>query len=292
MRYGRRGADAQLEAGWAAPAPGASPTREVVAGLRARRSCPLHLLAGGGSGRAGSDGRAAPGGCGRPGSVLSRRSPWVGRAPPARSPCCPRCRSRSSAARTTSLPSPMPTQSAGDLLAEPERLRLATSPTSSASPTGTASAAGRVLARRGELARVPEPRWRPRRDRPGPGRRAHRVRPGGLAVPRQRAALATRCSTSTSRSPTAAATSSTVRGDAFLEVMISSVGIPPASAPRPGNASAASIAGTVVAEALPVYGGFEGHRPGLRRGARPQSGRSGSPCCANPTRLVVDICSG
>jgi len=48
----------------------------------------------------------------------------------------------------------------------------------------------------------------------------------------------------------------TVRGDAYLEVLVSSVGIPPANAPRPGSASAASLAGTVVAEALPVYGGF------------------------------------
>ena len=39
--------------------------------------------------------------------------------------------------------------------------------------------------------------------------------------------------------------------------LISSVGIPPANAPRPGNASAASLAGTVIAQARPVYGGFE-----------------------------------
>ena len=62
-------------------------------------------------------------------------------------------------------------------------------------------------------------------------------------------------------------------------------------APRPGNASAASLAGTVVAEALPVYGGFEGVGQafvGVRDRERPFR----VTVLTNPTRLVVDIYSG
>jgi hypothetical protein len=83
----------------------------------------------------------------------------------------------------------------------------------------------------------------------------------------------------------------TVRGDAYLEVLVSSVGIPPANAPRPGSASAASLAGTVVAEALPVYGGFEAVGQtfvGVRDHKRPFR----VTLLRNPTRLVVDIWSG
>ena len=82
-----------------------------------------------------------------------------------------------------------------------------------------------------------------------------------------------------------------VSGDAFLEVLISSVGIPAATAPRPGKASAASLAGTVVAEALPVYGGFEAIGQtfvGVRDSKRPFR----VTLLRNPTRLVVDIWSG
>lgn len=82
-----------------------------------------------------------------------------------------------------------------------------------------------------------------------------------------------------------------VAGDAFLEVMITTVGIPSDSTPRPRNASAASIAGTVVAEALPVYGGFEGYGQafvGVRDRERPFK----VSVLRNPTRLVVDIYSG
>ena len=82
-----------------------------------------------------------------------------------------------------------------------------------------------------------------------------------------------------------------VPGDAYLEVMISSVGIPAADAPRPGNASAASIAGTVVAQARPVYGGFEAVGQsfvGVRDRQRPFK----VSVLRNPTRLVVDVYSG
>ena len=82
-----------------------------------------------------------------------------------------------------------------------------------------------------------------------------------------------------------------VPGDAFLEVMISSVGIPSASAPRPGNASVASLAGTVIAQARPVYGGFEAVGQsfvGVRDRQRPFT----VAVLTNPTRLVVDVFSG
>jgi hypothetical protein len=82
-----------------------------------------------------------------------------------------------------------------------------------------------------------------------------------------------------------------VRGAAYLEVMISSVGIPAANAPRPGNASAASLAGTVIAQARPVYGGFEAVGQtfvGVRDRQRPFK----VAVLTNPTRLVVDVYSG
>lgn len=82
-----------------------------------------------------------------------------------------------------------------------------------------------------------------------------------------------------------------VPGDAFLEVLISAVGIPSATAPRPGNASAASLAGTVITQARPVYGGFEAVGQsfvGVRDRERPFR----VAVLTNPTRLVVDIFSG
>ena len=82
-----------------------------------------------------------------------------------------------------------------------------------------------------------------------------------------------------------------VPGEAFIEVMISSVTIPAESAPRPENASAASIAGTVIAQARPVYGGFEAVGQtfvGVRDRERPLR----VTVLTNPTRLVVDIYSG
>jgi len=82
-----------------------------------------------------------------------------------------------------------------------------------------------------------------------------------------------------------------VRGAAHLEVLVSSVGIPAANAPRPGSASTASLAGTVVAEALPVYGGFEAVGQtfvGVRDRQRPFR----VTVLTNPTRIVVDLASG
>jgi hypothetical protein len=82
-----------------------------------------------------------------------------------------------------------------------------------------------------------------------------------------------------------------VPGDAYLEVMISSVSIPRASTPRPGNAPASSIAGTVIAQARPVYGGFEAVGQtfvGVRDRERPFR----VTVLTKPTRLVVDVYSG
>ena len=82
-----------------------------------------------------------------------------------------------------------------------------------------------------------------------------------------------------------------VPGDAFLEVLISAVGIPSATAPRPRNASAASLSGTVIEQARPVYGGFEAVGQsfvGVRDRERPFR----VAVLTSPTRLVVDIFSG
>ena len=82
-----------------------------------------------------------------------------------------------------------------------------------------------------------------------------------------------------------------VRGAAYLEVMITSVGIPRDGTPRPANASAASIAGTVIAEARGVYGGFEAVGQtfvGVRDEKRPFR----VTVLTKPTRLVVDVYSG
>lgn len=93
--------------------------------------------------------------------------------------------------------------------------------------------------------------------------------------------------------PTADGSGDVVRvdGDAYLEVVISTVSIPDAGAARPPDASAASLAGTVVAEANAIYGGFEGYGQsfiGVRDRERPFR----VSVLGNPTRLVVDIASG
>jgi hypothetical protein len=81
-----------------------------------------------------------------------------------------------------------------------------------------------------------------------------------------------------------------VRGDAYLEVDVLAVGYPGADTPEPSKPSAASLAGTVVADALPVYGGFEGVGQsfvGVRGHQRPFR----VSVLRGPTRLVVDISS-
>ncbi|HYN68040.1 MAG TPA: hypothetical protein VES93_14225 [Ornithinibacter sp.] len=82
-----------------------------------------------------------------------------------------------------------------------------------------------------------------------------------------------------------------VRGAAYLEVLITTVGIPAPGTPPPEDASASSIAGTVIEQAMPVYGGFEGYGQsfvGVRDRQRPFK----VTVLTSPTRLVVDVYSG
>lgn len=82
-----------------------------------------------------------------------------------------------------------------------------------------------------------------------------------------------------------------VTGDAFLEVVITSVGIPAAGATRPPDPTASALAGTVVAEANAIFGGFEGYGQsfiGVRDRERPFK----VSLLTGPTRLVVDIATG
>ena len=82
-----------------------------------------------------------------------------------------------------------------------------------------------------------------------------------------------------------------VRGDAYLEVVVSTVGIPAAGSSPPADASAGSLAGTVIAEAKAIYGGFEGYGQsfvGVRDRERPFRAF----VLPSPTRLVVDVSRG
>ena len=82
-----------------------------------------------------------------------------------------------------------------------------------------------------------------------------------------------------------------VRGDAYLEVVVSTVGIPAAGSSRPADASAGSLTGTVIAEAKAIYGGFEGYGQsfvGVRDRERPFRAF----VLSSPTRLVVDVSRG
>ena len=81
-------------------------------------------------------------------------------------------------------------------------------------------------------------------------------------------------------------------GDAYLEVDDQLRGHPARRTRRDrATPPRASLAGTVVAQALPVYGGFEGVGQafvGVRDRERPFR----VAVLTNPTRLVVDIFSG
>lgn len=82
-----------------------------------------------------------------------------------------------------------------------------------------------------------------------------------------------------------------VEGDAFIEVLVTSVTMTDGGASRPPDPSAASLAGTVVAEAKPIFGGFEGYGQtfiGVRDRQRPFKVMA----LTGPTRLVVDIATG
>lgn len=79
-----------------------------------------------------------------------------------------------------------------------------------------------------------------------------------------------------------------VPGDAWLEVMVTSVDIPGESAPSPDGPLPATLAGTGIAAADPIYGGFEGYGQqfiGVTGEQRPFR----VSVLSAPTRLVVDI---
>jgi hypothetical protein len=82
-----------------------------------------------------------------------------------------------------------------------------------------------------------------------------------------------------------------VAGDAYLEVMITFVGVPAEGTAQPKDASAASMSGTNIAAATAIYGGYEGYGQafvGVRGEPRPFK----VTVLKNPTRLVVDVYSG
>jgi len=79
-----------------------------------------------------------------------------------------------------------------------------------------------------------------------------------------------------------------VAGDAYLEVLVTTVSIPEDGQERPADSSAADLEGTVIAEANAIFGGFEGYGQtfvGVRDMQRPFRVSVESA----PTRLVVDI---
>lgn len=82
-----------------------------------------------------------------------------------------------------------------------------------------------------------------------------------------------------------------VLGQAYLEVLITTVGIPAAGTSPPKDASASSISGTVIAQAMPVYGGFEGYGQAFV-GVRDQQRPFKVTVLTKPTRLVVDVYPG
>lgn len=82
-----------------------------------------------------------------------------------------------------------------------------------------------------------------------------------------------------------------VKGKAYVEVLITSVGIPADGTQRPKGATAAAMSGTVIAQAAGIYGGFEGYGQtfiGVRDKQRPLRVTT----LTNPTRLVVDVFNG
>ena len=82
-----------------------------------------------------------------------------------------------------------------------------------------------------------------------------------------------------------------VRGQAYVEVLITSVGIPEGGTRRPPDAPTSSLSGTVIAQASAIYGGFEGYGQtfiGVRDRERPLR----VAVLTGPTRLVVDVANG
>ena len=140
-----------------------------------------------------------------------RRSTWAALAPPARLPCCPSWRVALAGCTDDSPPSPTPSGSSTSGSTRPRPARAPPPPPrpSSATATGTASVPAGFSLDEVSLAHLPEPRRRPRRDRGRAGRPAHRLRPGGVAVPGHRSAHLPGALRRRADRPTAAATSST-----------------------------------------------------------------------------------
>ncbi|MBM6401823.1 AMIN-like domain-containing (lipo)protein [Phycicoccus sonneratiae] len=79
-----------------------------------------------------------------------------------------------------------------------------------------------------------------------------------------------------------------VAGDVWLEVVVNSLDIPGESAPSPDDPLPSTLAGTGVAEANAIWGGFEGYGQafiGLTGEQRPFKVSTAT----NPSRLVVDV---
>lgn len=82
-----------------------------------------------------------------------------------------------------------------------------------------------------------------------------------------------------------------VAGDAYLEVVVAGVGYPENGEVAPARVPASDLAGTVIAEAGRIYGGFEAM-------AQTFIGVTGQPrpfrvlTLTEPSRLVVDIATG
>lgn len=82
-----------------------------------------------------------------------------------------------------------------------------------------------------------------------------------------------------------------VKGKAYVEVLITFVGMPTDGTTPPKDATASAMSGTVIAQANAIYGGFEGYAQtfiGVRDKQRPLRVIT----LTNPTRLVVDVFNG
>ncbi|HET6969476.1 MAG TPA: hypothetical protein VFI44_14415 [Ornithinibacter sp.] len=82
-----------------------------------------------------------------------------------------------------------------------------------------------------------------------------------------------------------------VEGDAYVEVLVTTVAIPADGTTRPADAPASALAGTVIAQAHAIYGGFEGYGQafiGVTDERRPLRVTT----LTDPTRLVVDVFNG
>ena len=79
-----------------------------------------------------------------------------------------------------------------------------------------------------------------------------------------------------------------VAGDAYIEVLVTDVSIPPDGTKPPADTPPGDLAGTVVAEANAIFGGFEGHGQSFV-GVRDQKRPFRVSLQSSPTRLVIDI---